>query len=319
VLALVAVGCARSEGIDDVDASARETGPGVKPYYVKIEVLPVATREVSRTEDGQLLWGELMPLEGADVCVKYIRPAFASFTPFEALREPRCAKSVGVEPVVIGGVPSNSDLIVTIAKDGYMPIAQTARTSERDHVRPDGWYPIRTVARRTGVFDPWLEGELTPEAGLGEFFALMGDWNSHAHPRVPGGDQPFSQPLQGFAFARDGTLRVEQASPQVERGAIAAPAVEPFDLEMLAERPRYVPLPSGIYRVTAEHPRAHCRASGVEASYVVTGFWTAEPNVLEMPLLAGYTSGSIHLCDCPFGPGDVLADLSSCTIDHAGN
>jgi hypothetical protein len=145
---VLGLGCADDQGTaaDAGVGGAPDSGVRAKRRTVRIELWKMAERVLEPADGGASEYGPFVDIGGVEVCVARTRPAFAAFTEFHELSPPLCATSVEGETVELTGVPSNSDLVITLKKPGFVPGTLTFRTDEHDIVGPNfrssaGWRP----------------------------------------------------------------------------------------------------------------------------------------------------------------------------------
>lgn len=302
------LGC-RADTVPDVDggaAGATSVTRRVKQRTVSIELLQTVERVLEQTADGSFQYGTRVPIGGVEVCVAMRRPAFASFEPFERIEPPEiCTTSVEGEAMRLEGVPSDSDLIITYTKDGYMPEAGTFRTDEHDVALPfwsDGPVYYTPLVREHAV-EPWLEPAPPDASGEGVMAAwaqAVGDWEVGY-----GREQLVADEVPGVAPAADVVIRIETPDGHLLSETLS-----------LRDRPRFVSLPADLYRVRFTHPVLEVVPTGVQEQFLTTGLPTDDFETIEVPVLAGHLSLALVDAYCPL-PSDMsrqFTDLATCTL-----
>jgi hypothetical protein len=307
---VVAVGAWLALGCDDGEG-ARSGGDGdagavrFKERTVRITLPRVGERKLDAADDGTVVYPKVTPLGGVEVCIARRRDAYALFEPFVELEPQRfCLTNVEKETTRHDGVPANSDLVVTYTKSGYEPVATTFRTDEYDVAVPS-WsdnlaYFVPLV--REHVLTRWLEADPPPDDANGTIaiWALaVGDWGRGYGARVFAAEaDPGVEQAHGMG--------VEITDPDGHRVA---------EMETLRDRPRFVSLPEGSYRVRFSHPSADVQPFGVQEQFTITGLPTDAFDAIEVPVLAGRLSLAAVEAYCLLPTDDrPFADLSTCTL-----
>jgi hypothetical protein len=291
-----------------MDASmGRDAAVRVKERLVAIELPPVARRTVRPGPDGEFVYGEFELLDGATSCIVRRRKAFATFQPFEELAPAdQICKTTGAGDVVrLEGVPASSDLVISVTKDGFLPASLTFRVETLDVAVPPYFGSVRTPLFEPGQTDPWLE----PSTGEGETGTAMLSATMVVYSANEGANEGIGYdgivPTWATTEGAHLTLTLEGATNAT-----------PIELDTLAERPLFLELPAGSYRVHATHPRARCEpvAGG---GYTPWGLLADGPNEHELPVLEGHAA-DLHLaCWCFPKADQVLLDFPSCTVEDA--
>lgn len=281
------------------DAANHDVGRRVKERLVSLDLSPIATREVSNGADGNPVFGKVQPLDGAKVCVKQRREAFAVFEPFEELKPPRCAKSAAGRAVHIENVPAKSDLIVTVEYEGLRPVALNEQTSDYDG--SGGWPPpFSVILLKPGAIDPWLES--APADGEDSAHVMFGAaiwWTGpgQAKPEVLPVHDVFFGSASGWDFLPNVSELIKPAS-----GA-------PIETKSTS-RFRFTSLPAGSARVNISNTHGlNCVAP---AGF---GLSAATDGTLELPVIPGHDHYLGWLCGCA-GASDSaeLIDLRTCAF-----
>lgn len=285
------------------DAGADATVLG-KARTVTLELGEVVHRELVEDADGYFIEGEVTPLAGAEVCVTQRRDAFHNFEPFEDL-PPTCETSAAGESVLLPGMPANSDLVITIAAEGYAPSLQPRRTDERDVPLPSWASGLITPLLLPDEADPWIEPEPARDesAGLVGVYAYMG-WVGPYPQLPPGGYNPLATPpLVGIALAQGVDVHVESLDGEVS-----------IDLVTMRERPRFLSLPAGTYRARFSHPSRDCVPAAIWTGLSPT-LPTDRRDTIEVIVLAGHVTYAAFDCFCaPEREGQAVTDLPTCTL-----
>ena len=95
-----------------------------------------------------------------------------------------------------------------------------------------------------------------------------------------------------------------------------APGVT-IELSTKADRPAFLALPEGLYRVSVTQPGAFgCQAVGADNHFLPWGLPADGPGVLELPVLADHFALSGTNCWCvPLRANQSLVDLATCTFE----
>lgn len=308
---LVAVACGDSgSSPGTADAAMR-----VKVRTVTIEVPEVVHREIVEGLDGSFGYGAVTPIGGADVCVKLRRDAFKSFEPFEEIapEDPICATSVEGEFVQLEGVPANSDLVLTIEKEGYVPRTQTARTDDRN-LLIGSWTQgaVVTALLVDGEADPWLEGAAA-SAGTASTVVLEVPMSWHGPTLLPGAEQlEVPVGLLSVVPAKGARIAIEEPDGRVL-----------MEVTTLGERPSFVELPganpAASYGLRFSHPAARCEPLIFRQGWFPNALPTGSADLVEIPVLPGHAAGgSVIDCFCvPDAPDEIPTDLATCTFGGA--
>jgi hypothetical protein len=295
----------------EMDAStAREAAAErrVKERTVSIELFPIAHRELIEGADGAVSFAPFTPIGGARVCLARRRAAFALFERFEEVApdERICATSEEEKAVRLSGLPANSDLVLTVTKEGYVPATFTFRTDEHDVELPQFWSAYMTMMRLENR-DRWLEPEPVPHADDSRV-GIAVNFGAIFYPgEIPplGAEQAAAVAQVGFTHSEGATVRIEPTGSSEE-----------FVVMTRRERPAFVSLPEGSYRVIADDPRAGaCIPISVGDRFLPWGLPADQPNVLELPALAGHTAVAAFYCPCDYGPDERLVDLATCAVE----
>ena len=298
-------GCrTETRGEDGGAADATRTMRRVKERTVSIELLQTVERVLERSADGSFQYGTRRPIGGVKACVAMHRAAFASFELFERLEPEKCTTSVEGEAIRLEGVPSNADLIITYTKDGYMPEAGTFRTDEYDVALPF-WSDAAvyfTPLVRERALEPWLEAPPrdASDGVMAAWAQAVGDWEVGY-----GREQFVADVVPGVAPAADAVIRIETPDRDLLTKTLS-----------LRDRPRFVALPAGLYRVSFEHPVLEVVPMGVQEQFLTTGLPTDDFETIEVPVLAGHLSLALVDAYCPL-PSDMarpFSDLATCTL-----
>jgi hypothetical protein len=306
--ACTALGCddGRQTVAADGDAGVRR----VKERTVRIGLLRVGERELELGPDGTVTYPEVIHLGGVEVCIARQRSAFDSFGPFTELEPPGlCVTSMATENTQHEGVPANSDLIITYTKRGYEPVTTTFRTDEHDVAVP-GWaenlaYFVPLLAE--GSADPWIEDEPAGDDSdgmLAIWVVANGEWGSGHGVPVFGADAD-----PGVDQGRG--VRVEISD---------ADGLPVADLETLDDRPLFVRVPEGSYRLRFSHRIGEVVPVGVQEQFMITGLPTDAYDTIEVPVLAGRLALAALEMYCPLPRDDrPFEDVSTCTLAQAEN
>lgn len=303
----LSLGCgsrADTPGVDGGTADAASATRRVKQRTVSIELLQTVERELERTADGSFQYGTRRPIGGVKACVAMHRAAFASYEPFERLEPENCTTSVEGKAMRLEGVPSNSDLIITYTKDGYMPEAGTFRTDEHDVALPfwsDAAVYFTPLVREHAV-EPWLEAAPSDASDgvMAVWAQAVGDWEVG-----DGREQLVADVVPGVAPAADVVIRIETPEGDLLSETLS-----------LRDRPRFVSLPAGSYRVSFAHAVLEIIPMGVQEQFLTTGLPTDDFETIEVPMLAGHLSLALVDAYCPL-PSDMsrpFADLATCML-----
>ena len=310
-LLLTLAGCADST-VSSHDGGAQQSTPDsgsrVNERKVAIDLIRFATRDVTEGPDGEPAFGELEPLDGADVCIVQRREAFAVFKPFEPVEPPICTKSVAGEIARIEGAPANSDLLITVSYPGLRPSVLTSRTGDVDVPEPAPALNYSIPLLKKGVFDRWLEPEPAPAPGQGLVIVAAA---TSADPALV----PSSAAFEPVELLLGTTIPGNRGTTEVDftiRPAGAATAIELRSLE----RFRFMSLPAGSarcgYSTDNEHLACHPTGMVIPGTGELFGL-PADLDALELPVLAGHDHWLGVDCTCLPGPHDGdLIDLASC-------
>lgn len=316
--ALVAcgLGCSAAHGRSTTDSGAARAMSDaavakrrVKPHTVRIELFHTAEQAIEQAADGSFVLGALTPIGGVEVCVVSQRAAFASFEPFQALEPPICTTSVEGQTVVLKELPINSDLVITFTKAGYEPGTMTFRTDEQDVAAP-AWTPtFSTALVRERAVEPWLEPG--PQAGVADGRAVIGvvaQWIG-TEP-VPGTALFGTGPTQNFVGAEDVAVEIEHADGS-HVGEL---------LFTLRDRPRFLSLPEGLYRMHFSHRIMNVESTAPRLRFMCWGLPTDAHATIEVPVVAGHAAGAIMgaFCHAP-AAGYRLDDLATCTFTQSAD
>ncbi len=306
---LVGCGATRhSDGVDGLDTAAGGA-PGDEPPTVSIELPVVVSRSVERDEAGKLLLGDPEPIDEAVTCVTERRDAFAIFEPYEPLDDPICVTTPKGEVPHLSEVPANSDLTLTISKQGYLPVAQTLRVEDFDLLmRPDYDF-MRTVLFDGDQADwfvpaPGETGNEEPDDTWGRLTLEVGMVGLFSNP--PGDPGQFVS-LVGSTFfvARDLDVSITGENS----GSTAD-----FDFE---GSPLLASTRAGTYRALAIHPRAPCDPFGTPYAYTPWGLGTDAFGELELRILPGHVTTLFSMCVClPPSKNAVALDVPSCSFEE---
>ncbi len=289
-----------------VDASVELAAPRVKPRLVTIELPMVMHRSVELGEDGLYDWGPLEPLDEVTTCVIERRGAYAIFEPYEPLDEPICTTTGERENAVLS-VPPNSDLTITISKQGYLPAAVTQRVETEDIL---AGAPSEQVAVNV-LFEPEQAELFSTPNGTGSDNDSSGFLTVEYAMYPVGFDGPGSSgQLMGSVSA---------FWMKVAQGGQLALSTEPAGTSWEAEMPRtqlLLDVPTGIYRAQADHSRANCEPLGIPIESTYWGLTTDAPGQIELRVLPGHVTSMFALCLC-FAPSPdaVSLDAPSCTFE----
>jgi hypothetical protein len=311
VIGALVLGCSDAElggGAQDAATSAIDAAvpaPRMKERTVRLELGKVAHRELLEGDGGTLVYGEVTYLAGAEVCVISRRDAFRAFEPFEALDPPICVTSADDESLWLEPVPANSDILITATKPGYEPALRPHRTDDRDVPLPAWAVKLMLPLLAPEEAAPWIE-EPQP-AATGESGRLMLDASMFGNAdAAPATNFWFPAPLH-IARTNDVRFSIE-----------AVGGGEPIELTSLADRPRFLALPAGTYRLQFTHDRARCQPSGVSWGLGFSLF-TDELHTVEVRILAGHATGFSVDCYCVDEVrNEQIADLGTCTLVDAG-
>jgi hypothetical protein len=319
LLATAACSDTIASGMDDAGASPRETtrpdaGRRAKLRTVPIDLATIATRDVTRGENGKAVYGEIQPLDGADACIVQRRDAFHSFEPFEPLDPPVCVKSMAGRPVRIENAPGNSDLVITVEHEGMQPWVLTSRTGDYS-VSAAAWtFNYDLVLMKNGAEDPWIETPPARAAGEGLVVvvaAMRWQGNGAARPERVTGEELLWGHVPGIVTSPM-PITIE---PMGDRSPIDTTAVSNIGFRSL---------PPGSARITfkGRNDGVSCGTSGggVPPGGELLGLPAdGEDLTLEMPILAGHRHFVAAVCTCANGPADgELVDLATCTFAPAG-
>lgn len=319
-------GCGQTKGNDselatdppDVPDAEMQEPEVPKPGTVSIEVPVVVHRSVEQGPDGDFEWGETEPIDDAETCVIERRDAYAIFEPYEPLDDPICVTTPAGGTPRLSGIPANSDLTITVSKDGYFPVAYTLRVEASDTLLDPDLSAYRTVLfdrDQADLFMPTPEadgeeqrddderGRLAIEVSM--LPVVPGDPGSI--PSVPGDqEQAFADvPTNFFRLAKDAdlSLKLEQDGPTLQ-----------FDFE---GNQLMLDVVAGTYRVLATHPRAPCEPLGTPFAYTLWGLGTDTFSELEVRVLPGHVSVLLPLCLCiPATTSHVYVDAPTCTFEE---
>jgi hypothetical protein len=285
------------------DAALSDASRHVKLRTVAFALPPVATREVSRGSDGDPVYGEIKPLDGASVCVAQRREAFAAMQPFEPVDPPICAKSVAAQPLQLEGVPANSDLVITVEYEGLRPLAVTGQTGDND-VEVHWLSGYSLMLFKQGAFDAWLESPPPAAQDHGVVLTAAADFwvgGGHARPElVKSTDLYAGNAGVAAAYMPDLHETIEPAG--------GGAAIETKTLS----RWRALSLPAGntIFKFTIANQ--HLKNCG-DLEY--DGLPAATDGSLELPVLAGHDHVAAVECLCSGDSAtDELLDLGTCSF-----
>ncbi len=155
-------------------ATAADAGLRVKPRLVTIELPRVVHRTLEEAEDGSVAWSAPEEIDDAITCVIERRDAYSPFEPFDAIVPPICVTTPAGELPRLSEVPADSDLTVTVSKDGYLPAVRSLRVESGDVFLPSSLPLELTVLFERAQADLFLPvpGHAGPatsrDAGLGD-------------------------------------------------------------------------------------------------------------------------------------------------------
>jgi hypothetical protein len=322
VLALVLVACSDTPRARDHDAgegdaqvqaqaSHKDAAIRVEPRTVAIELPAIGWQSFGPKAGGKFDYGTIEPLDGVQACVTMRRDVFATFQQFSPLPKSICVTNEAGKVVRIEGVPAYSDLIVTITKEGFLPGSVTHRVEGLDVPVPSwGTSGLYILLVKAGQEDPWIDAPKRPAAdALPVVAQVFNGWSGPATAHVSG------TVMLGLSAVVPTVASATGASVTITREGDATDA--PITLSTSADRPRFVALTGGLYRVQVTHPRAMgCEAWGWESHFSVYGFTADGPGVVELPVLAGHATAAVVQCFCaPSRAGEDVADLASCTFE----
>jgi hypothetical protein len=282
--------------------------PRVKVRTVSVELMPFAERTLSEDADGGLVWGALTDLEGVKVCLWKQRPQLASFEDFVSVEGPCHTSGAGGKVPRFEGLPANSELVFEATKDGFEPLAMPFVTYEHDFVPPTVVSGARYAMLRVGARDPWLE---PPGPGTHDGVAAVSASMDGQNSKGVGASELGSPPGVGsIAATKAAGVQVRIQSKTGDRTRVVM---------TLSERPRWLALSEGEYRVTFSHPRASCMWWSEPLLLPRSGYPAAETGVVRVPIFAGHHVIIDADCWCDverkFG---IPTDLPTCSFADAG-
>jgi hypothetical protein len=172
-----------------------------------------------------------------------------------------------------------------------------------------GWViSVVTPLVTPGAVDPWLEPAVPPGADDARVVLEVPMTYQGPDQGVPGAEQ-FQVPerFQGVVPAEGALLQIETAA--------GLPVVS---VTTQRERPSFVALPAGVYRVRYSHPAAPCEPAVFRFGIFPEGLPTEAADVLELPVLANHTTQLGMDCFCvASAPAGSVLDLATCTIAPA--
>jgi hypothetical protein len=106
-------------------------------------------------------------------------------------------------------------------------------------------------------------------------------------------------------------VQAEGVAVEIERADGSAVGT----LLTLRDRPRFMFLPEGLYRMRFSHPTMNVRPIDTLQRFMWRGLSTDEQDTIEVPVVAGHLvfGAMIAFCNAPT-LGDRPADLATCTF-----
>jgi hypothetical protein len=305
----VLAACGDDGGGGGALASGADAGRRVKERTVSVRLQEVAERELIEMPDGGLELGAIRELPDARRCLSHRREAFAFLGEFEALDPPLCADAEGL----VEGVPPDKDFIVTVDVEdaGLLPASYTLRTDAFD-LSPPAWVPGQffTAVVREDALAPWIEpsGALGPGEGLLIVFVAMIYDGPRTDAQRNGAQLGARRGVSNVALGEGTEIVIDPAG----EGA-------PIALRARRDRPLFVRVPVGSARVRFDHAGLNCQPVGVPNDWPVAGLPVERQGEIEVPVLAGRTTGVAMDCFCVARPDDgPLMDHASCTFAPRG-
>lgn len=282
-----------------------DAGARTKPRTVSFQLLRTGERALTTDASGAVSYAPVKSLGGVEVCVSKRRSAFALLQPFEPLTPPICVTDAPGKPVRLQGVPANSDLLVTHTKAGYRPLLTTFRTDEFNVAIP-AW------ADNAMYFTPLLRNEASlpveaaPPAKAAD--GLLAIWVDAI------GD--YGTGPAGALFGSEGDPGTAQAD-KVNVTITDANAKSIVSLRTRRDRPLFVSLPAGSYRLHFTHPLMELAPAGIQEQFMTLGLPMDTPNDIEVVVAGDHlTLASIDgFCPLPVNPRRGFTDIASCTIE----
>ena len=315
----LAVGCGDStnrKSYGDAAVGGKREAGRVKVRTVGVELVPFAERTLSEDADGGLVWGALTDLEGVKVCLWKQRPMLASFEDFVSVEGPCHTSGAGGKVPRFEGLPANSELVFEATKDGFEPLAMPFVTYEHDFVPPTATPSYRNAMLRVGARDPWLEPPGTP--GTRDGVAAVWVAVTGLSSKGVGAPALTDPPNVALGSTLSTTAAGVEVNIQSKTGNTKTSDTTRVVMA-LAERPRWLALSEGEYRVTFSHPRARCGWWAEAMHTPRSGYPAAETGVIRAPIFAGHDVIIVADCFCDverkFG---ISADLATCTFGDAG-
>jgi hypothetical protein len=303
---LLLLGCGDGVGsTSDAGTHAANKTRHVKLRTVRVELLRVAERMISKGPNGELVWGTLTDLEDVKVCLWKKRPLLGRFEDFVDVDGPCDTSGPDGRVPPFEGLPANSELIFRWTKEGFEPLATHFVTYEQNFVPPTLLSGARVAMLRVGAADPWLE----PLGAPGD-----GDGVAAVHAMIGGltGGKPIVTGLQLGVGPITGVTTAEgiEVTLVPERGGATGSVVK-----TRKDRPSWLVLPEGEYKVTFNHPPASCWWFAEQILMPASGYPTDETGVVRVPVFAGH---SVTLAaDCTCDPAHELGtptDVASCSF-----
>ncbi len=305
LVCVLASGC--EVGRTEAKSPTTDDGARVKERTVSIELLRTSERVLTTDPSGMVSYQPVLALGGVEICVVKRRNAFALLQPFQALGPAICATNVAGKPVRLAGVPADSDLLVTYVKQGYRTVLSTFRTDEFDVALP-------TWGDNSMYFTPLLRSDASlpvesqPQAQAGD--GLLAIWVDVV------GD--YGTGNAGVLFGSEGdpgTAQGEDVKVVIED----THAVQMASLQTRRDRPLFVSLPPGPYRLRFTHPIMELTPSGVQEQFMTLGLPTDNPSDIEVSVTQGFvTLASVDgFCPLPADPAVGFSDLATCTLQAA--
>jgi hypothetical protein len=287
-------------------AKEEEYPPGFNEH-IPVEFPRVVGRSLTLGEDGKYVLGEAVDIDGAQTCVIARRDSDAVFEPYEDLEEPLCVTTRAGETIQSTGIFPYSDVVVTVSKDGYLPVVFTHRVGSFSYIDPVFAREAVTVLFERGqkdLFEPLANATSASPDEEDAAFVTM-EFNV----------------ITGTTLSEDVELSLTMSSQRL-------PLASGVEAEFVgsdgfsAKTPEYdrspvlVRLVADHYRVKTSHPSAVCDAMSV-GPFSVWGLRTGNSQEIELLTLPGHVTHLVGRCACAF-PSEtaVLIDPPSCTYEE---
>lgn len=293
------------------EESEEEYPPGFNEN-IPVQFPRVVGRSLTLDEDGRYVLGEPVDIDGAETCIIARRDSDAVLEPYEDLEEPLCVTTKAGETVQSTGIYPYSDVVVTVSKDGYLPVVFTHRVGSTSYIDPAFAREAVIVLFERGQKDLFEPAATTSGSAPSE--------NESPEEETAFVTLEFNV-ITGTTLSEDVEFSLTMTSERL-------PLTSGVEAEFLgsegfsAKAPEYdrspvlVRLVADHYRVRTSHPSAVCDAMGV-GPFFGWGLRTGKSQEIELLTLPGHVTHLVGRCACAF-PSEtaVLVDPPSCTYEE---